>query len=137
MLYVFGTRRLGSVCARVQRLCRRAAAPQRTAHKLGFTVRRNPAPRAPPSQSNLKPSAAAPAMKVLVVGAGFAGLAAARRLQAKGWDVCILEGSHRVGGRAQTTEASQSTGLERMRTLMRRIALTAIACLCSCLAADR
>ena len=40
---------------------------------------------------------------VVVVGAGFAGLAAARELVRLGRDVVILEGRHRVGGRSSTT----------------------------------
>ncbi len=39
---------------------------------------------------------------VVVVGAGFAGLAAARRLVAAGVDVLVLEARERVGGRAFT-----------------------------------
>jgi monoamine oxidase len=40
---------------------------------------------------------------VVVVGAGFAGLTAARRLRALGHDVTVLEGRDRVGGRSYTT----------------------------------
>ena len=40
---------------------------------------------------------------VVVVGAGFAGLAAARELVRRGRDVVILEGRDRVGGRSSTT----------------------------------
>ena len=40
---------------------------------------------------------------VIVVGAGFAGLAAARELVRLGHDVVILEGRDRVGGRSSTT----------------------------------
>ncbi|MDT4813705.1 HpnE: squalene-associated FAD-dependent desaturase [compost metagenome] len=42
------------------------------------------------------------AHKVLVVGAGFAGLAAASQLQAKGVEVKVLEARQRIGGRAHT-----------------------------------
>ena len=41
-------------------------------------------------------------MSVIVVGAGLAGLAAARRLHAAGRDVQLLEGSDGVGGRVRT-----------------------------------
>ena len=40
---------------------------------------------------------------VVVVGAGFAGLVAARELVALGYDVTVLEGRDRVGGRSHTT----------------------------------
>lgn len=39
---------------------------------------------------------------VVVVGAGFAGLAAARELSRRGIDVVVLEGRDRVGGRSHT-----------------------------------
>ncbi len=39
---------------------------------------------------------------VVVVGAGFSGLAAARHLHRAGLDVLVLEGRHRVGGRSFT-----------------------------------
>ncbi|MBJ7340079.1 flavin monoamine oxidase family protein [Mycolicibacterium sp.] len=44
-----------------------------------------------------------PEQDVVVVGAGFAGLTAARRLTALGYDVTVLEGRDRVGGRSHTT----------------------------------
>lgn len=40
--------------------------------------------------------------QVLVIGAGAAGLAAARRLQDTGWQVTVLEARNRIGGRVQT-----------------------------------
>jgi monoamine oxidase len=40
---------------------------------------------------------------VVVVGAGFAGLSAARELSRLGYDVVVLEGRDRVGGRSSTT----------------------------------
>ena len=40
---------------------------------------------------------------VVVVGAGFAGLTAARELDRRGHDVVVLEGRDRVGGRSHTT----------------------------------
>jgi monoamine oxidase len=43
-----------------------------------------------------------PNADVVVVGAGFAGLAAARELDKRGRDVVVLEGRDRVGGRSST-----------------------------------
>ncbi len=43
---------------------------------------------------------------VVVVGAGAAGLAAARDLIEAGLSVVVLEGSHRIGGRAFTEHTS-------------------------------
>jgi monoamine oxidase len=40
---------------------------------------------------------------VVVIGAGFSGLAAARDLVARGHDVVVVEGRDRVGGRSSTT----------------------------------
>jgi polyamine oxidase len=40
--------------------------------------------------------------RVLVIGAGIAGLAAARRLTDEGFDVTVLEARHRIGGRIRT-----------------------------------
>ncbi|MEU0497642.1 flavin monoamine oxidase family protein [Mycobacterium sp. NPDC006124] len=44
-----------------------------------------------------------PSLDVVVVGAGFAGLTAARTLAATGHRVRVLEGRDRVGGRSHTT----------------------------------
>jgi monoamine oxidase len=41
-------------------------------------------------------------MRVVVVGAGLAGLGAASALKAEGADVVVVEASHRVGGRVRT-----------------------------------
>ena len=48
---------------------------------------------------------------VVVVGAGLAGLAAARELSARGASVVVVEARQRVGGRVETTtSARQSCG---------------------------
>lgn len=49
-------------------------------------------------------------MRVVVVGAGFAGLHAARVLQAGGAEVSIVEASSRIGGRARTVRAPFTGG---------------------------
>ena len=46
---------------------------------------------------------------VLIIGAGAAGLSAARELARQGIDFRIIEASHRVGGRAYS-EAYQTGG---------------------------
>lgn len=49
------------------------------------------------------PLRAAPKRKVIVVGSGFAGLAAARALADRGEDVLVLEARSRIGGRIFTS----------------------------------
>src|SRR5271156_4593848 len=39
---------------------------------------------------------------VIIIGAGLAGLSAANVLSAEGWDVLLLEGRPRIGGRVET-----------------------------------
>jgi phytoene desaturase len=43
-------------------------------------------------------------MKAIVVGAGFGGIAAALRLRAKGYEVCLIDRCTGLGGRAQVFE---------------------------------
>ena len=49
--------------------------------------------------------------KVLVIGAGIAGLAAARELVSSGFEVLVLEGRSRIGGRIWT-DRSQSSAVD-------------------------
>ncbi|MEM7440839.1 MAG: NAD(P)/FAD-dependent oxidoreductase [Pseudomonadota bacterium] len=44
-----------------------------------------------------------PQYDVIIIGAGFAGIAAARELGWRGKRVCVLEGADRIGGRAWST----------------------------------
>jgi monoamine oxidase len=50
---------------------------------------------------------------VCVVGAGYAGLVAARRLQQQGQSVCVLEARDRVGGRIWSERQADGTTLDR------------------------
>ena len=61
-------------------------------------------------EQGLQPHAEA-AARVVVVGAGMAGLVAASELQRAGHDVSILEGQHRVGGRILTLREPFAPGL--------------------------
>jgi monoamine oxidase len=60
-------------------------------------------------QGGLEPTAQP--QKVIVVGAGMAGLVSAYELKRAGHDVILLEGQQRVGGRLQTLREPFSDGL--------------------------
>ena len=49
----------------------------------------------------------------VVVGAGFAGLAAGERLHAVGWDVTVFEARDRVGGRVWSQRLENGAVVER------------------------
>lgn len=57
----------------------------------------------------LKPSPAKKYGKVIVIGAGIAGLAAAQQLQQFGLEVIVLEARDRVGGRIATFRKGNNT----------------------------
>ena len=59
----------------------------------------------------IQPHAASPGPRVVVVGAGLAGLTAALDLTDAGWDVVVLEARDRVGGRVHTVYDPFSSGL--------------------------
>lgn len=67
-----------------------------------------PAPPAPPERPSGR---AADPQRVLVVGAGLAGLAAARELEAAGHEVTVLEARSRPGGRVMTLREPFAEGL--------------------------
>ena len=50
-----------------------------------------------------------PLYDVMIIGAGFAGLVAARELSHRGYSVLIIEARDRLGGRTFTTEVDQQT----------------------------
>lgn len=56
----------------------------------------------PTETDKFDPTATPPPRRVIVIGAGFAGLAAAHELRAAGYPVIVLEATHTVGGRVQT-----------------------------------
>jgi monoamine oxidase len=64
---------------------------------------------APVPLASLRPRTSGP--RVVIVGAGLAGLTAALDLVDAGWDVVVLEARDRVGGRVHTLYDPFSGGL--------------------------
>ncbi|KAI4321633.1 hypothetical protein MLD38_034994 [Melastoma candidum] len=65
-----------------------------------------------PSEVNVGQCNVDDAKKVIIVGAGPAGLTAARHLQRQGFSVIVLEGRDRIGGRVYTDRASLSVPVD-------------------------
>ena len=69
----------------------------------------------PPSTADRAGGTTGPAVdaraRVVVVGAGLAGLTAALDLRAAGWDVVVLEARDRLGGRVRTLHAPFADGV--------------------------
>ena len=77
---------------------RRARHPQGPADSMPH----RPSEQVPPVHRGTTVGAMVEPAEVVVVGAGLAGLACARRLSAAGIDVTVLEAADRVGGRVRT-----------------------------------
>lgn len=72
---------------------------------LTYTYEQNkskPDPFAPPALKSTSPDKTSKPKKVIIIGAGMAGLSAAYELQRSGHTVLILEMQQRVGGRVKT-----------------------------------
>ena len=55
---------------------------------------------------NLTPNSSTPTLKILVIGAGFGGIASALRLRSHGYQVTLVDRLSAIGGRAQVFERS-------------------------------
>ena len=75
----------------------------------GATLSPTPAPSSAPTRAPTTAVAlTATSPRVLVVGAGISGLAAAKTLVAAGYNVTILEARNRLGGRMYTDRKTMS-----------------------------
>ncbi len=68
--------------------------------------------------------------RVLVIGAGLAGLTAARLLHDSGFDVVVLEARHRLGGRVWTDREVFGVPCERGATWIHRAEYNPVTTLC-------
>ena len=64
--------------------------------------------------------AAAPGERITIVGAGVAGISAARQLVDAGFDVVVIEARDRVGGRIDTVETDWPFPIERGPSFVKR-----------------
>src|SRR5690606_7685240 len=62
--------------------------------------------------SNMKPLTFLQKKKVIIIGAGFAGLSAAHMLKQNGYDVTILEARNRISGRVFSHKISDELVIE-------------------------
>ena len=85
------------------RLSRHPGAPHNSAKSCEICGRNSGIKR--PSTISNQPSTLSPALDVLIIGAGAAGLAAARQLHGAGASVLVVEARHRMGGRILTHRA--------------------------------
>lgn len=76
------------------------------------------------------PAPQSPQPRVIIIGAGIAGLAAANVLSKEAVDVCILEGSGRVGGRCCSTyvRVQHSSDLVRFTVYITFCHVTVLPC---------
>lgn len=69
-----------------------------------------PRPLVPMTRPTVRERLAGPTDRVVIIGAGLAGLSAALRLRASGREVTVLEASDQVGGRCRTETLTSPAG---------------------------
>src|SRR4051812_27745058 len=90
--------------------------PDTTRRQLLGTTLAGGAAAALPESAAAKPRRRARSVDVVVVGAGFAGLTAARQVRRAGHSVLVLEARNRVGGRALNLALASGDIVERGAT---------------------